>query len=58
MFVLIIIESPDDTNEEDNNDTTNILTLYLCIMNDYYQKVLKQVLLIVKMRVLHVFRNK
>ena len=34
MFVFIIIESPDDTNEEDN-DTTNILTLYLCIMNDY-----------------------
>ena len=57
MFVFIIIESPDDTNEEDN-DTTNILTLYLCIMNDYYRKVLKQVLLIVKMRVLHVFRNK
>ena len=27
MFVLIIIESPDDTNEEDN-DTTNILMYY------------------------------
>ena len=35
MFVFIIIESPDDKNEEDNDDTTNILTLYLCIMNDY-----------------------
>ena len=37
MFVFIIIESPDDTNEEDN-DTTNILTLYLCIVNEYQRK--------------------